>query len=137
MNALEFLSQYSDLLARIRELDCDIQIAEDNLTRVTASYDGDGCSGGDPVDRRRTKEARLGDLIVKKANLEYLAEQKRQEIWDKIDGLSDYRHRKVLQLHYCDGRSFAEIGKLLGYCDRSIYYFHRRGMDIMQREMVL
>ena len=107
--AKHLLQQYRQLDKEISEKGERIQRLLDSATRATPSLEAERVSG-------TGEQSRLETAVIRKVDLEKqldakINELRRQnfEIQNAIDAMEDARERRLLQLRYLDGRSWAVV----------------------------
>ena len=124
----DYLASYRDMLDRIKEREIDCRIMYNQMTKTTANYDGDGTTGGDPLDRKREMQARYADAKQAVADLKEKAEIRREEIRVFLEGIPEYRQKRILQLYYCDLVDYDKIGEIIGYSRARVFQLRSEGI---------
>ena len=88
-----------------------------------------GGGGGYTGSRMENLVIRAADLQEKAARLRLEREEAIREICLTLEGLDSPEQAQVLMLHYVQGLSFRQIGRMLGYTERNVYYLRRKGVE--------
>lgn len=123
------LQGYRQLDKRISEMYERIANLMDRATRATPSLEAERVSGSG--DRSRVEQA-----VVTKADLERQldamideARAQRKDIQDAIEALADPRERRLLELRYIDGRSWASVTTRLEISEPYSYVIHESALN--------
>lgn len=123
------LQGYRQLDKRIGEMYERIAGLMDRATRATPSLEAERVSG--TGSRSRVEQA-----VVTKADLERQldsmideARAQRKSIQDAIEALADPRERRLLELRYIDGRSWASVTMRLEISEPYSYVIHESALN--------
>lgn len=122
------LMQYRRILKNIEKLEEKLLEINTQLQRITTCYTLVSVSrtGGRDV---------MGELIVKKIEVEEEINRKLQESYRKLNEIEkaieklDEREKLLMRLRYIQGKSWAEICDEMGYSWRQIHRIHKEALD--------
>lgn len=128
MEAKQFLKQYQDTLADIRNLESQKLELENLAMSVTASTDGERVQSSGRKDR-------MAELAVKIADAEReIVEQRTQafhrlrEIEEAIKAVPDGRQQQILHMRYVERKKWEEIAVDLGIDYRWTLRLHGKAL---------
>ena len=130
----EMLERPGKLGEEIRALEGKAAMLEEAAKGHTSVLSLPGGGGGG------YEGSRMEDLLIRAADLQEKAERLRlereevcREICLLLEQLESPEQARVLMLHYVRGLSFRQIGRMLGYTERNVYYLRRKGIEKCRR----
>ena len=125
-----FLKRYRKNLACLRRLERKLEVLNERLDSIKSPDLSGMPRGGVPVD--------VADLISDKMDLEKRikklkakSDRLKAATCEAIDSLEDDRYCEILEAHYIDGLSFADIADELGYTERHIYILYAEAISLL------
>ena len=88
-----------------------------------------GGGGGHTGSRMENLLIRAADLQERAVRLRLEREEAVREICLLLEKLDSPEQAQVLMLHYVKGLSFRQIGRMMGYTERNVYYLRRKGVE--------
>ena len=126
----EMLERPGKLGEEIRALEGKAAMLEEAAKGHTSvlSLSGGG-GGGYTGSRMENLLIRAADLQEKAKRLRHEREEAVREICLLLAKLDSPEQAQVLMLHYVQGVSFRQIGRMMGYTERNVYYLRRKGIQ--------
>jgi len=122
------LMQYQWLLKNIEKLEEKLLEIDTQLQRITTRYTLV------PVSRTGSRDV-MGELIVKKIEIEEEINRKLQESYRKLNEIEkaikklDEREKLLMRLRYIQGKDWMEICDEMGYSWRQIHRIHKKALN--------
>ena len=136
MTSKQYLEQVRSIdIAINRKMD-ELGDAYADLTRCTAVYrDVPGSTGGRDD---RSLEARMQRYLLLRdeinADIDRLADLK-EEIRRMIETLPNEKYRVVLEKHYLNGLTYAQIGREIGYHKITVAKLVKEALEKMEQQL--
>lgn len=122
------LMQYQWILKNIEKLEEKLLEIDTQLQRITTRYTLVS------VSRTGSRDV-MGELIVKKIEVEEEINRKLQESYKKLKEIEraieklDEREKLLMRLRYIQGKDWMEICDEMGYSWRQIHRIHKKALD--------
>lgn len=134
MNAKELLTGYERIIARIKQLEHQIQDIEETLGVKAVSYDSQPHSSG---TSKVTEDTATKLLDVKEEKKRLVAElwEKRLRIENEIYKMSDAVYAEILCRKYIEGEKWIDIANALKMTQRWVFTLHGRALKELDNQM--
>ena len=130
MSVEEMLEKPGKLGEEIRALEGKAAMLEEAAKGHTSVLSLSGGGGdGHTGSRMENLLIRAADLQEKAKRLRFEREEAIREICILLEKLDSPEQAQVLMLHYVKGLSFRQIGRMMGYTERNVYYLRRKGVE--------
>ena len=134
MTAKEYLKQYRRYTEKIRQLDQELKILEEE--RDSIQIKADGMPSNHNISKRVEQIAiKIADLQTRALDERVKYLEKRAEVRQVILMVPDDKQSEVLDLRYIQGKRWDEIAHMMGFGERQIYRFH--GYGLLQVEKII
>lgn len=134
MNARELLTGYERIVARIKQLERQIQDIEETLGVKAVSYDSQ------PHNSRISKvtedtATKLLDVKEEKKRLVAELWEKRLRIENEIYKMSDAVYAEILRRKYIEGEKWIDIANALKMTQRWVFTLHGRALKELDNQL--
>lgn len=127
------LMQYRWILKNIEKLEEKLLEIDTQLQRITTRYTLVS------VSRTGSRDV-MGELIIKKIEIEEEINRKLQESYEKLNEIEkaieklDERERLLIRLRYIYGKNWAEICDEMNYSWAQVHRIHKKALEKLKNE---
>jgi DNA-directed RNA polymerase specialized sigma24 family protein len=124
----QYLKRYRNYLVRIERLEEKLSNIDDQLLGMKSVTINDMPRGGIPLtkDDLLSKKEETQERIQKLVDI---SRDVKNQIYDCIETLDDYRFAEVLEHYFVDGYTFEAIAEIKCYSLRHVGYLYAKGLE--------
>ncbi|SCJ87052.1 Uncharacterised protein [uncultured Eubacterium sp.] len=135
MEAKEFLRQYKEIKADLKNLDTEIKELGEQADNISISYSLDRVQTSGLSDRVGNLAAKIADKTNEAINMRFCLSEILSEIVKTIKTVGDYRLRRILYAYYIEGSSWQAIADELNMSRQWACHLH--GIALLEVEKII
>lgn len=135
MEAKDFLRQYKEIKAELKNLDTEITELVEQADNISVSYSLDKVQTSGLSDRVGNLAAKIADKTSEAINMRFSLSETLSEIVTVIKKVEDYRQRRILYAYYIGGDSWQAIADELDLSRQWTCHLH--GIALLEIDKII
>lgn len=136
MTAHMYLSQLQSIDTRIEDKLCEARKWHDLATSTSANIDSERVKSSSSQQRMADAATQAAFYEMQAMNTARQFSEKRKEIIDLIESISDDRYYKIIYRYYVKGESIASISREIGYSRMHTNRLYNLALDEIEQKML-
>ena len=133
MNAKEYLRQYEDALADIRNIEAELEELEDMGMSITVNADGERVQSSGSQDAIGSLVAKICDMRIELMDKRSDALDKMHRIQKTINRVENKDYRQILHMRYIEKATWERIAVALDRSYQWVCRLHGRALNEVDR----